>query len=116
MTHRISNTLLALVVAIPLLAGCAGDRVRLTGNEGGGYRAGITTSSAGNTSYSGEFPTTIKLPEEDFTAWFQHARGNGEFRVRVYQGAVKVFDVDMEGQTKRIYMERREGNLGLSEP
>ena len=115
MNHRTFTTFASLL-AIPLLVGCAGDRVRLNGNEGAGYRAGVTTQTAGNRSYSGTFPATIKLPEEDFTAWFQHARGNGEFRVRVYQGAVKVFDVDMEGQTKRIYMERRDGNLGLSEP
>ena len=86
MTHRISTTL-SLLLAIPLLAGCAGDRVRLNGDEGAGYRAGITTRDAGNQSFSGTFPATIDLPEEDFTAHFQHARGTGAFRVRVYQGA-----------------------------
>jgi hypothetical protein len=87
-------------------AGCSSIRVKVSGDPGVRYRAAWTTASAGTTTRSGVVPASFTF-DGDVLGWFQNATGNGEFRVRVYEGMGLLVDETFENSAQRVVIERK---------
>jgi uncharacterized protein YceK len=104
----VNRKFLALLFAGLVIAttGCSSIRVKVSGDPGVRYQAAWTTADAGTTTRSGVVPASFTF-DGDVLGWFQNATGNGEFRVRVFEGMGLLVDETFENSAQRVVIERK---------
>lgn len=93
------------VLLVGLVTGCSSVRVRLSGTEGSRYQAAWSTDEEGLKQQSGELPASITLPKGEVSGWFESKTSGAMFRVRVYQGWSKIYDLEMNDGGRRVVVE-----------
>jgi hypothetical protein len=96
----------ALACCLAAITGCTSMRVKVSGDRGVRYQAAWTTPDGGTVTRAGTVPETFTF-KSDVTGWFQNSTGEGEFRVRVYEGMGILVDEILIDSGRRVVIERQ---------